>query len=50
MLEVRGQAVMLDSELALLYGVETGQFNRAMHRLSRRCFEANSPSTAGSVH
>lgn len=35
-IEVRGQAVMLDSELALLYGVETGQFNRAMKRNSAR--------------
>lgn len=33
---VRGEAVMLDSELALLYGVETGQFNRAMKRNAAR--------------
>ncbi|MBU6402061.1 MAG: ORF6N domain-containing protein [Verrucomicrobia bacterium] len=33
---VRGEAVMLDSELALLYGVETGHFNRAMKRNAAR--------------
>lgn len=29
---IRGEPVMLDSALALLYGVETGQFNRAIRR------------------
>jgi hypothetical protein len=33
---VRKEAVMLDSDLALLYGVETGQFNRAMKRNAAR--------------
>lgn len=33
---IRGEAVMLDSELALLYGVETRQFNRAMKRNAAR--------------
>lgn len=33
---VRHEAVMLDSELALLYGVQTGQFNRAMKRNAAR--------------
>ena len=31
---VRNEPVMLDRELAVLYGVETGQFNRAMKRKS----------------
>jgi hypothetical protein len=29
---VRGEAVVLDSDLAALYGVATGQFNRAIKR------------------
>lgn len=29
---IRGQKVMLDSDLAQLYGVETGQLNRAVKR------------------
>jgi len=29
---VRGMPVMLDSDLALLYGVDTGHFNRAVQR------------------
>ena len=29
---IRGEAVVLDSDLALLYGVETDQFNRAIKR------------------
>ena len=29
---IRDEPVVLDSDLALLYGVETGQFNRAMKR------------------
>jgi hypothetical protein len=29
---VRGMPVMLDSDLAVLYGVETGHFNRAVQR------------------
>lgn len=33
---IRDEPVMLDSELALLYGVETGQFNRAMKRNAAR--------------
>ena len=28
--EVRGQAVVLDSDLAAIYGVQTKQFNRAV--------------------
>ena len=33
---VRGQRVMLDSDLAALYGVETGQLNRAATRNKSR--------------
>lgn len=33
---VRGQRVMLDSDLAVLYGVETGAFVRAVHRNAAR--------------
>lgn len=33
---IRGESVMLDSDLAILYGVETGQFNRAMKRNRKR--------------
>jgi hypothetical protein len=33
---VRGEPVMLDSDLATLYGVETKQFNRAMKRNAAR--------------
>jgi hypothetical protein len=32
----RGGSVMLDSDLAILYGVETGQFNRAILRNAQR--------------
>ncbi len=35
-LEVRGQAVVLDSDLAAIYGVETKQFNRAVRRNAAR--------------
>jgi hypothetical protein len=31
-LEVRGQAVVLDSDLAAVYGVTTGNFNKAVGR------------------
>ena len=34
---VRGQQVMLDSDLARLYGVETGALNRAAKRNEERC-------------
>lgn len=34
--EVRGQKIMLDSDLAGLYGVETGALNRAVKRNSQR--------------
>jgi hypothetical protein len=34
--EVRGQTLVLDSELAAIYGIPTGQFNRAMKRNSAR--------------
>ena len=34
--EVRGLAVVLDSDLAAVYGVETGHFNRAMKRNADR--------------
>ena len=34
--EIRGQRVMLDSDLASLYGVETGQLNRAVRRNKER--------------
>jgi len=33
---VRGQKVMLDSDLAALYGVPTGHLNRAVKRNARR--------------
>jgi hypothetical protein len=33
---IRGEAVVLDNDLALLYGVETGQFNRAIKRNESR--------------
>jgi hypothetical protein len=33
---VRDEPVVLDSDLALLYGVETKQFNRAIKRNSAR--------------
>jgi hypothetical protein len=33
---VRGLAVMLDSDLAMLFGVETKQFNRAVQRNANR--------------
>jgi hypothetical protein len=33
---VRGERVMLDADLARLYGVETGDLNRAVKRNSRR--------------
>ncbi|MEO8350227.1 MAG: ORF6N domain-containing protein [Chthoniobacteraceae bacterium] len=32
----RGESVMLDSDLAILYGVETKQFNRAIQRNAKR--------------
>jgi hypothetical protein len=35
-LSVRGLAVMLDSDLAMLFGVETKQFNRAVQRNANR--------------
>ena len=35
-LEVRGQAVVLDNDLATIYGVETKQFNRAVRRNAAR--------------
>jgi hypothetical protein len=35
-LTVREKPVMLDSDLALLYGVETGHFNRAVQRNTSR--------------
>ena len=34
--QLRGHTVILDNDLALLYGVETGQFNWAMKRNSAR--------------
>lgn len=34
--EVRGQVVVLDSDLAAVYGVETKQFNRAVRRNAGR--------------
>jgi hypothetical protein len=34
--QVRGQSVVLDGDLAMLYGLETGQFNRAMKRNAAR--------------
>lgn len=34
--EMRGQAVVLDTDLAAIYDVETGQFNRAIRRNVRR--------------
>jgi phage regulator Rha-like protein len=34
--EVRGQKVMLDSDLALVYGVPTGALNRAVKRNAKR--------------
>src|SRR5258708_25412358 len=42
--EVRGRKVILDSELAALYGVTTGQFNQAIRRNrgrfpARYCFQ-----------
>ncbi len=33
---VRGESVMLDRDLAALYGVETKQFNRAIRRNAQR--------------
>jgi hypothetical protein len=33
---VRGERVMLDADLARLYGVETGDLNRAVKRNARR--------------
>ena len=33
---VRGERVMLDADLARLYGVETGDLNRAVKRNTRR--------------
>ena len=33
---IRSESVMLDSDLAVLYGVETGQFNRAIQRNAQR--------------
>ena len=41
---IRGQKVMLDSDLAMLYQVETGNLNKAMKRNQKRfpkelCFE-----------
>ena len=41
---VRGQQVMLDSDLAMLYGVETKNLNKAMKRNEKRfpkdfCFQ-----------
>lgn len=33
---IRGESVMLDSDLAILYGVKTGQFNRAIKRNVKR--------------
>ena len=33
---IRGEAVVLDSDLAALYGVATGQFNRAIKRHTSR--------------
>ena len=40
---VRGQQVMLDSDLAALYGVETGQLNRAAARNKGRFPEDRVP-------
>ena len=34
---VRGEKVLLDSDLAMLYGVETGALNRAVKRNIERC-------------
>jgi len=34
--DICGESVMLDSDLASLYGVETKQFNRAIQRNTRR--------------
>ncbi len=33
---IRGESVMLDSDLAIIYGVETKQFNRAISRNAAR--------------
>lgn len=33
---VRGEPVVLDNDLAILYGVDTGQFNRAIKRNVKR--------------
>ena len=38
--EARGQAVVLDSDLATIYGVQTGNFNKAVVRNHER-FPAN---------
>jgi hypothetical protein len=50
-LEVRGRKVILDSELAALYGVTTKQFNQAIRRNRRRfpphfCFQLTNQEVA----
>jgi hypothetical protein len=43
---IRGQKVILDSDLAVLYGVETGHLNRAVKRNAsgfRKSSCSNSP-------
>ena len=35
---IRGQQVMLDSDLAMLYQVETGNLNKAMKRNLKRIY------------
>lgn len=42
---IRDEPVVLDSDLALLYGVETGQFNRALKRMPP-AFRPTSPSNS----
>ena len=37
--EIRGQRVMLDRDLAELYGVTTGNLNKAVKRNIERCPE-----------
>ena len=44
---VRGQQVMLDSDLAKLYGVETKALNQAVSRNPRRFREVLLPHHAG---
>ena len=34
--EIRGQQVMLDSDLAILYGVETKRINEAVTRIKEK--------------